>query len=98
LTLHLSLYQQWFLEILEGTKKIEYRRRCPHWDKKFTSHSYNRVHFVNGYGAARPWMECEIEKIKFHFSNYEGNGQWEIHLGRILETGNLELLEKEEKS
>lgn len=83
--LHLSLYAEFFAAILAGTKRIEYRRRCDRWDKML-ARPYQRVKFVNGYGSHRPWMICEIARIE------QTPDQWLIHLGSVLDSGNLGLL------
>lgn len=85
MTIHLSLYAEHFAAILAGTKRIEYRRRCPHWDRML-SKPFSRVHFVNGYGAHRPWLMAEITRIEM------SEDQWLIHLGSVTASGNLGLL------
>ncbi len=85
MTLHLSLYAEFFAAILSGEKTIEYRRRCPRWDKMLRK-PFVAVHFVNGYGSARPWMIVGVERIE------ETPEEWLIHLGAVSESGNLELL------
>lgn len=83
--LHLSLCAEYFAAILAGTKGIEYRRRCDRWDKML-ARPYQTVKFINGYGAHRPWMTCEVTRIE------KTPEQWLIHLGPVLESGNLGLL------
>lgn len=85
MTLHLSLYAEFFTAILRGEKKIEYRRRCARWDKMLRK-PFDAVHFVNGYGSHRPWMIVAIDRIE------ETPEQWLIHLGAVSESGNLDLL------
>ncbi len=81
-TLHLSLYKKWFDEILQGTKRIEYREIKPYYDK-LLKNQYEEVRFVNGYGKDRPFLVVNIKKI------IKGKEFYEIHLGNIVETGNL---------
>lgn len=81
-TLHLSLYKKWFDEILQGTKRIEYREIKPYYDK-LLKNQYDAVKFVNGYGKDRPFLVVNIKKI------IKGKEFYEIHLGNIVETGNL---------
>jgi hypothetical protein len=85
MTLHLSLYREFFTAILSGDKTIEYRRRCSRWDKMLQK-PFDAVHFVNGYGAHRPWLDCDIIRIE------ETPEEWLIHLGVVSASGNLELL------
>ena len=78
----MSLYKKWFDEILQGTKKIEYREVKPYYDKLLKK-DYSEVKFVNGYGGNRPYLIIEIIKIT------KGKEYYQIHLGSIIETGNL---------
>lgn len=80
--LHLSLYKKWFDEILQGTKKIEYREIKPYYDRLLMK-DYDEVKFVNGYGKDRPYLVINIVKI------IKSKEFFEIHLGNIIETGNL---------
>ncbi len=80
--LNLSLYKKWFDEILTGTKKIEYREIKPYYNKIFVK-EYSEVKFVNGYGNERPFMIVEILKV------FKSKEYYEIHLGNIIEKGNL---------
>lgn len=80
--LHLSLYKKWFDEILNGTKKIEYREIKPYYNKLLNK-VYDEVKFVNGYGNDRPYLVIKITKI------IKNNEYYEIHLGKIIETGNM---------
>lgn len=82
--LHLSLYKKWFDEILSGNKKIEYREIKPYYDR-ILNKKYNEVKFVNGYGNFRPFIIAEIVYI------HKSDKFYEIHLGKIIETGNLVL-------
>jgi hypothetical protein len=84
-TLNLTLHRAFFEQILSGSKKIEYRERKPLYDKKFTR-SFDFVKFVNGYGNHRPWLISEISEIK------KTEESWEIHLAKVLDAGNLHLL------
>lgn len=80
--LHFSIYRKWFDEILSGDKTIEYREVKPHYDRIFNRH-YDEVKFVNGYGSERPYLIAEVTKIT------KSEQYYEIHLGKIKETGNL---------
>jgi ASC-1-like (ASCH) protein len=80
--LHLTLFKQYFDAILSGEKRIEYRKRSARYDKMFLK-PYTRIKFVNGYGHHRPWLLIEIKRFE------QAPDQWLIHLGDILEHGNL---------
>ena len=87
MTLNLVLYRQYFNEILDGTKKTEYRNRSGRYDKKFQK-PFDRVKFVNGYGHHRPWLIADIYRIEMT------DDAWLIHLDKIIDSGNLHLLTK----
>jgi len=80
--LHLSIYKKWFDEILSGNKKTEYRDIKPYYDK-LLSKKYTEVKLVNGYGAKRPYVVVAVMKI------IKSQKFYEIHLGDIIETGNI---------
>ena len=80
--LHLSLYKKWFDEILNGTKKIEYRELKPYYER-LLSKQYEEVKFVNGYGKERPFVVLKILGIT------RSNKFFEIHLGEVIDSGNL---------
>lgn len=82
LVLHLTLCRQYFDAILAGTKNIEYRRRSERYDQQFKK-PYTHIKFVNGYGHHRPWILVEISRFE------KTRNQWLIHLGNILEHGNI---------
>jgi hypothetical protein len=83
--LHLTLKKIWFDAILYGEKKVEYRDHKPYWKTRLEGREYDYIHFVNGYGKDKPWMDVVILKINFNSDML----QYEIHLGEILREGNI---------
>ncbi len=88
--LHLTLMREWFIEILEGKKKIEYREIKPYWTKRLYNENgspkkYNHIIFKNGYATDAPTMKVKFLGVKI-------KEKYEISLGDILETNNLENL------
>lgn len=83
--LHLTLHKKWFDEILAERKNVEYRDMTEYWKRRLENKKYDYIHFVNGYGKKRPWMDVEIKSI---VKDYETK-EYHIHLGKILETGNI---------
>ncbi len=86
--LQLTLFKQWFDEILAGTKKIEYREVKPFWKKRlFTSEGkvkeYDEILFTNGYGNNRPRMRVQFLGVR------EVNNKYEILLGNVIESLNI---------
>jgi len=89
-TLHLTLHKKWFKEILQGTKKIEYREIKPYWtkrlfDTKGNPIKYNYIIFKNGYNKDCPTMKVE-------FLGIIKTNQYEIQLGKIIEKHNIKNL------
>ena len=83
--LHLTLKKEWFDLILSGDKKIEYREIKNHWVKMLENKQYDYIHFVNGYGKHRPWMDVTMKGVV----KDRGEKVYKIHLGEILRKGNI---------
>ena len=80
--LHLNLLREFFALIVEGTKRIEYRRRTPYWRPRLEGRHYDVVQFRNGYATKAPEMQVEfldIRKLKKWRRQF-----YAIQLGRIL--------------
>ena len=85
--LHLNLLKEWFIEILNGTKKIEYRKIKPYWTKRLfnedgTQKMYDFIMFRNGYSKDAPEMKVEFLGIR-------QKEDYEILLGKVLEKKNI---------
>ena len=87
--LHLTLYKQWFDQILTGEKKVECRNNTLYWGKRILLKLFDYIHFVNGYGKDRPWMDVEFKYTYLNWDVGKEVGKIEIHLGRVLRSGNL---------
>ena len=82
--LHLNLYKKWFVQILNGKKKEEYRDITPYWtkrllDEKGNPKKYDFIIFRNGYHKNAPEM-----KVEFLGVNKKGK-EFVIKLGKIIE-------------
>ena len=55
----------------------------PYWTKRLVGKKFNVVHFVNGYGKHRPWVDVEWKGLRVF------RGKYEIYLGNIIDCGNL---------
>jgi len=83
MVLHLTLYRKYFIEILNGRKKNEYRKANKYWDKRFMNKDkYIYVIFKNGYHKNSPQLTIEIKSIT-KLDNY-----YKISLGNIINTLN----------
>jgi hypothetical protein len=88
--LYLTLIKKWFIEILKGIKKTEYREIKPYWTKRlFNSDGlpkkYDSIIFRNGYSKGAP-------KMKVEFLGVIKKDKYEIILGKILELHNVKSL------
>lgn len=78
----MNLPRQWFAAIANQTKRIEYRRRTPHWRSRLEGRRYDVIQFRNGYSADAPEMHVEflgVRKVR-----KDGVAKYAIRLGRIL--------------
>ncbi|MBT3642746.1 ASCH domain-containing protein [archaeon] len=88
--LHLTLHKEFFKQILNGTKKIEYREIKPYWTKRLFNADnkpieYSKIIFKNGYAKDCPIMEVEFKGIR-------KKEDYEILLGKILKKKNIQNL------
>lgn len=54
--MYMTLRHKWFLRILSGVKKIEYREGKPYWGNRLigNQHKIKFIRFANGYGSNVP--------------------------------------------
>ncbi|MCK5617642.1 ASCH domain-containing protein [Candidatus Pacearchaeota archaeon] len=88
--LYLTLMRRWFDEILDGTKKFEYREIKPYWTKRLfnedgSSKNYDVIYFRNGYSKGCRKMEVEFEGVRF--GEFNGERVYAIGLGKVLWAG-----------
>ena len=74
--------KKWFDQILEGSKKIEYRDIKPYWtkrllDEKGMPKKFDIIFFRNGYSR-------DCRKMKVEFRGLRVRRRYEIRLGRVL--------------
>ena len=80
--LHLNLHREFFAQIADKTKRIEYREHTPYWRSRLENRNYDIIRFRNGYATKAPVMAVEflgVRKIRKW-----GKPHYAIHLGRIL--------------
>ena len=98
-TLHLTLKKVWFDLMVSGVKRFEYRKPSD-WIATRLAKDYDVIKFVNGYGNDKPYFVCEYNGYEISSSLHHivfldnstvevEQGDYIIHLGKILETGNL---------
>jgi hypothetical protein len=79
--LQLTLKREYFAQIVQRTKNIEYRENKPYWKSRLEGKKYQKIHFRNGYSKNSPEMDVECRGIKL-----VGKGsaaEYQIRLGRI---------------
>jgi hypothetical protein len=82
--LTLTIQREYFIEILFGDKKIEYRDKKPYYDRlllnKEQTHyrPYQYLRLRNGYNQGVPELIVEINKIE------ETDTEYWIHLGDVV--------------
>jgi hypothetical protein len=81
--LSLNLHREFFVAILTGKKKTEYRENTVYWRKRLAGRIYREIHFRNGYATKAPFMRVECLGIR-RPSGTQG-GVFAIRLGRVLE-------------
>jgi hypothetical protein len=84
--LQLNLRRKFFRDILEETKKIEYRDRTAYWETRLTNKKYTHIRFRNGYQKVAPEMVVALKRIKATDEEYQ------LHLGQIVSKKNVRLL------
>lgn len=85
--LHLNLHREFFAQIAQGTKRIEYRNQTPHWKSRLEGKRYDVILFRNGYATKAPEMLVEFLGVRRYG---KGRGAYyAIRLGRILKVRRL---------
>ena len=98
--LHLNLHREYFAQIANGTKRIEYRDRTPYWKRRLEGRTYHLIHFRNGYATpshqivsptrrAGALAEEEAPEMLVQFRGIRKygtarKGKYAIRLGKIM--------------
>lgn len=98
--LHLTVKKQWFDLIACGEKTVEYRTAKPYWFRRLIKntgiaiifHSFDEIHFRNGYSKNAPFMRVRHRHTEIKEIENPDNGVNEhcfcIELGKIIEIVN----------
>ena len=81
--LHLNLYREYFDEIAEGTKTIEYRDKTDYWKRRIENKEYDIIKFRNGYAKNAPTMLVEYGGYEVGWNGF--SEEYQIKLGKIIE-------------
>lgn len=92
--LYLTLKRKWFSQVVEGTKKVEYREVKEYWVSRLFNRDGTQVHydyvvFRNGYSRDSPTLMLEYNGI-VGISDFEGVECFELELGNICENAAIE--------
>jgi hypothetical protein len=78
-TITTTLKRQWFAEIFDRTKKIEYREIKPYWTSRLAKvKTPFRLVLRNGMTPPIPVLTVRVDKIEAR------RGAYELHIGRVL--------------
>ena len=94
--LHLTLKREWFNLMINGTKKIEFRKPSDWIKQRLIGKNYDYIRFVNGYGSDKPYFISEYKGYevskKTHQIDFSSGqmvkvtkGDYMIHLGKIIQ-------------
>lgn len=98
-TLHLTLKKEWFDLMISGEKNVEVRSPSQWIRSRLEGKFYEKIRFVNGYGADKPFFE--VEYLGYYVAQgldlfiFKGNkleikkGDYVIWLGEIITKGNI---------
>jgi ASC-1-like (ASCH) protein len=80
--LRLTLHREFFSQIAEGTKRVEYREQKPYWKSRLENKTYDTILFRNGYAANAPEMLVQFRGLRRQGKG--PNAKYAILLGKIL--------------
>jgi hypothetical protein len=76
-----TIKRQWFAEIVDGSKTIEYRDMKPYWrDKLKTVRVPFELRLINGYSLDAPEVLLRIDRVRPN----KREGQYELHIAKVL--------------
>jgi hypothetical protein len=108
--LHLTIKKQWFDLIACGEKTVEYRTVKPYWTRRLIKnfgfviifHSFDEIHFRNGYTKSAPFMRVRHRHTEIKEMVNPDSGIKEhcfcIVLGNIIKTVNYKPAGKKNNS
>ena len=96
-TLTTTIRRPYLVEILHGTKPIEYRDIKPYWtDRLAKYHAPFLLRLINGMSKNAPEVTVTVTKV---MKSRKYPDQYELHLGEVIHTKNCRgLLPKRQRS
>lgn len=84
-TLTTTIQREWLREIVAGRKTVEYREIKPYWERRLADVKVPfRLRLINGMSPVAPEVTVEIQKVVRN----RRSGQFELHIGRIINVRN----------
>lgn len=76
-----TIERKWLAEIVDGTKKIEYREIKPYWQRRFATVATPFVlRLINGMQSKAPEVTVLVGKIQTD----RRNGEYQLHIAKVL--------------
>jgi hypothetical protein len=99
-TITTTLKRQWFAEIVDRTKKIEYREIKPYWTTRLSKVSTPfRLVLRNGMNHPIPVLTVRIDRVTPNPKRKTNrrNGSYALHIGRVLKVEHWDRTERKPK-
>ncbi len=94
-TLTTTIRRQPLEEILSGEKKIEYREIKKYWEDRLAKYKTPfLLRLINGMAKSAPEITVRVEKVRRNTRH----GDFELHLGKIVDVKNCESLKRGSES
>jgi hypothetical protein len=81
----MTIKREWFAQIVEGSKRIEYREIKPYWTARLRK---VRTPFVlvlrNGYSPGAPVVTVRIDRVVPSPQGKAKRGDYALHIGKVL--------------
>ena len=76
-----TIKRQWLAEIIEGTKRIEYREIKPYWTKRLKGiTSPFELRLINGMNPPVPEVTVLVRKVRVD----RREGVYELHIKKVM--------------
>jgi hypothetical protein len=76
-----TIERQWLAEIIDGSKKVEYREIKPYWERRLAGITAPFVlRLINGMHAKAPEVTVLVGKVRMDRRNRE----YQLHIAKVL--------------
>ncbi len=81
----MTIKREWFAQIVDGTKRIEYREIKPYWTTRLQKVSTPfALTLRNGYSSEAPVVTVRIDRVVPSPHGKAKRGDYELHIGKVL--------------